>query len=378
MTENKKSIKILHSTLTSNMGGIEAFLCNLTKDIYELNKKTDVKIEFDFLMDGENPKIEKKFTDFGCKVYHTPKIMKGYSSFIKKILQKNDYKFVHVHKNSAAEITLPKLVKKYSHAILVVHSHNTLPSYSNPATRLLHKCDQQKLFKLADYRFACSKEAGKWLFGTNRPTDSYRVINNGIDTQSYEYNEVIRKKTRDALNLNDGNFLFGNVGRLAEQKNQAFLIKSFAKVIRKRPEARLIIVGGGEKAPELEQLKESLGLHEKVFLVGSSQRVSDYLQAVDTFVLPSLYEGLSISMVEAQASGLPIFVSDTVPDDGKVSDLVRVLPCNDEDSWVSAMMKASPNIYRHDYAKRVADAGYDMHQTALVLYNFYLQKAQTE
>ena len=373
-----KKIKILHSTLTNNMGGIEAFLSNLTKDIYALNNDSDTKVEFSFLMNGENIEIEKKFTDFGCKIYHTPRFFQGYSAFIKKLLLENNYDYVHVHKNSAAEIILPKLVKKYSHATLVVHSHNTLPSLSSVPTRFLHRLNQKKLFDLADYRFACSKEAGKWLFGTNRPTDSYRVINNGIDTQSYEYNEVIRKKTRDALNLNDGNFLFGNVGRLAEQKNQAFLIKSFAKVIRKRPEARLIIVGGGEKAPELEQLKESLGLQEKVFLVGSSQRVSDYLQAMDAFVLPSLYEGLGISMVEAEASGLPIFVSDTVPDDGKVSDLVRVLPCNDEDSWVSAMMKASPNIYRHDYAKRVADAGYDMHQTASVLYNFYLQKAQTE
>lgn len=116
--------------------------------------------------------------------------MKGYSSFVKKIAR-NNYEFVHIHKNSAAEITLPKLVKKDSHAILVIHSHNTLPSYSSPSTRLLHKCNQQKLFKLADYRFACSKEAGKWLFGTNKPTNSYRVINNGIDTKSYEYNEVI-------------------------------------------------------------------------------------------------------------------------------------------------------------------------------------------
>lgn len=375
MMSGTKKIKILHSTLTNNMGGIEAFLSNLTKDIYALNNDSDTKVEFSFLMNGENIEIEKKFTDFGCKIYHTPRFFQGYSAFIKKLLLENNYDYVHVHKNSAAEIILPKLVKKYSHATLVVHSHNTLPSLSSVPARFLHRFNQKKLFDLADYRFACSKEAGKWLFGANIPAESFKVINNGIETKNYEYSEKIREEIRDSLNLVDSNFLFGNVGRLAEQKNQAFLIKSYAKTVKKRHDARLIIIGDGEKLTELKQLVDELGLQDKVFLIGQSQRVNDYLQAMYAFVLPSLYEGLAISMVEAEASGLPIFVSNTVPDDGKVSDIVHTVPCNDEEAWISAMESASPNLYRQGYAQRVAEAGYDMHQTARLLYEFYIQKA---
>ena len=213
-------IRVLHSELQSNIGGIEAFLLNLTKTINKTN------LQFDFLMRGDNSYLENTLKDYGANIYKVPSGMLNYYKFVKNILIKNNYDFVHVHKNSAANIVLPLMVKKYTNAKLIVHSHNTSPSGGSKVAIILHKINKNKLMRLSDYRFACSDTAAAWMFGHDYKDEQVKIIKNGIILKDYVYNPEMRNKVRTDLRLTN-KFVIGHVGAFREQKNHKFLLKLF-------------------------------------------------------------------------------------------------------------------------------------------------------
>ena len=296
-------IRVLHSELQSNIGGIEAFLLNLTKTIDKTN------LQFDFLMRGNNPYLENTLKNYGANIYKVPSGMSNYCRFVKNILVKNNYDFVHVHKNSAANIVLPLMVKKFTNAKLIVHSHNTSPSSGSKIAIMLHKINRNKLMQLSDYRFACSDTAAEWMFGDDYTDKQVKIIKNGIITKDYVYDPKVREQMRQQLNL-EGKFVIGDVGAFREQKNHKFLLDIFSQL--DIPNAELVLVGDGNLREKIETRTKELGIQNKVKFLGSRNDINRVLQGFDLFVMPSLWEGLSVSAVEAQASGLRLILSKNV------------------------------------------------------------------
>lgn len=363
-------IRVLHSELQGYIGGIESFLLNLTKTI----DKTD--LQFDFLMRGDNSYLEATLRSYGANIYKVPTGMVNYRKFIKNILIHGQYDFVHVHKNSAANIVLPLMVKKYTNAKLIVHSHNTDPSNGSKIAILLHKINKNKLIQLSDYRFACSNIAASWMFGDDYNKNNVRIIKNGIISQDYVYNPKIRSKIRTEMGLKN-KFVIGHVGAFREQKNHKFLLKLFSQL--NIPNAVLILVGDGPLRDMIKNYAKELNIQDRVILLGSRNDVNNLLQAFDVFVMPSLWEGLGIAAIEAQASGLPTLVSSNFPSNVKITDQLYFLPLQSQ-LWIKKINEIAnkKEHNRFNNSELVKKAGYDMQLSSQKVRDVYIGKTNYE
>lgn len=360
-------IQILHSELQENIGGIESFLLNLTKTI-DMND-----IQFDMLMRGNNNYLENELKKYGVKIYKVPNNYLEYLKFIKKILKKNKYDIVHVHKNSAANIVLPQLVKKYSNAKLVIHSHNTSPSSGSKLGSILHKINYKHLLKISDCRLACSDTAAQWLFGKDYINKNVTIIKNGIISSLYTFDLNKRKKIREELGLED-KFVIGHVGAFRVQKNHKFLIDLIAT--NEIPNVRLALVGNGDLKREIELYAEKKKVRDKILFLGGRNDVYDILQGFDVFVMPSLWEGLSVSAIEAQASGLPLILSAQVSKLTKVTPNVSFLSLDNLNQWIKKINEFKDEFKRTDESEFIRKAGYDMNSSAKEIKKIYLNILQ--
>lgn len=357
-------IKVLHSELQANIGGIESFLLNLTKSIDMTN------IHFDMLMRGNNQFLEDELKKLGVTIYKVPTNPIQYYRFVKDLLKTNNYNFVHVHKNSAANIVLPLMVKKYTNSKLIVHSHNTNPSGGSKSAVILHKLNRNKLIELSDYRLACSDTAAEWMYGKDYKDKQVKIIKNGIIAKNYLYDPKVRKMMRKQLEL-EGKFVIGHVGAFREQKNHKFLIDIFSKI--NIPNAELVLVGDGPLKGKIEDQVKSLKIENKVKFLGSRNDVNNILQAFDIFVMPSLWEGLGIAAIEAQASGLPTLVSPNFPKETKISDLIAYLSLNQPEKWIDYIQNWFDTCHvRKSSLQEINNSGYDMQLSSQIIREIYL------
>ena len=200
---------------------------------------------------------------------------------------------------------------------------------------------------------------------------SYQIINNAIDVAAYTYDPTKREEMRRQLDLTD-ELAIGHVGRFNPQKNHPFLLDIFAALLKKEPDAVLLLAGGGEGMPKIQAKAQELGIAERVRFLGVRSDVADLMQAMDVFVFPSLYEGLGIALVEAQAAGLPCVVSDTIPHEAYLTDLVDSEKLSaPEEKWAEKIltMRAVP---RTDRREEIAAHGFDISTEAVKLQEFYL------
>ena len=179
------------------------------------------------------------------------------------------------------------------------------------------------------YRFACSKAAGNFLYRTGLKKKSYFLMPNAIDTKRYCFNRSVREKVRQELGLADA-FIIGHIGRFVPQKNHLFLMQTFKKIAEKIPSARLLLIGDGPKRTEIMQLAEELHLEERILFLGQRNDIPDLIQAMDLFLLPSIYEGLPVSCLEVQAAGLPCIASDAVSSETAYEEDFSFLPLGDQ------------------------------------------------
>lgn len=309
-----RKLKILHVQLTDNFGGIESLLLNVYSKI---DRST---FHFDFIANGE-ASYQPKLKELGANIYIMPSI-KHIITYKRKFLDILDYNYdiVHFHKNSAANI-LPILWAKhhYTHPKIIIHSHNSAPSINNKCLFFLHKTNRHLLNNLADKKIACSELAAKWMFGNDMDVN---VIYNGVDLSRFSYSYLAREKIRENYNLKSNTLVIGNVGRFSEQKNQVFLINIFYHILKRNKNSCLLLIGTGRLETILKNRAKELGIKDKVLFLGNKENVQDYLSAMDIYVAPSLYEGLSVSLIEAQAEGLRLFLSNRISAETAVTDLV--------------------------------------------------------
>jgi glycosyltransferase involved in cell wall biosynthesis len=361
--------RILHVLGRLNRGGAETMVMNIYRNIDRS------KVQFDFMIHtADKCDFDDEIHELGGRIYNVPRYYgknhfeykRAWNEFFKN---HPENKLVHGHIRSTAAIYL-KIAKKHGR-VTIAHSHST-SSRGNKVEQLFKNILQLPIRYTADYLFACSDEAGKWLFGEKATKgDHYRVIKNAIDINKYVFNKDVRDQIRKRLNIED-RFVVGHVGSFTPPKNHKFLITVFDAVQKQNENAVLLLVGDGELKPQIEEQINYLGLKEKVRLTGVVSNANDYLQAMDVFVFPSIYEGLGIAAIEAQAAGLPCIVSDAIPHEAHISNLLIPLSTQQTSQcWATLIVRHATNRERGNIHDDVKCAGYDIEMTAKILEDFY-------
>ena len=361
-------IRVLHILQRMEAGGTQALLMNIYRKIDR------TKVQFDFLVVYK----EKQFYDdeiesMGGHVYklsfredlNLPKFQKDLKDFFK---QHHEYQIVHCHAYTIGYFCL-KAAKKAGIPVIIAHSHNNETVHD---IKYLPKLFMQRLFTLnATDLFACSEEAGKYLF-KDKP---FQVLKNAIDSQQFIANENTRREVRQELGL-ENKFVVGHVGRLHPQKNHDFLIDVFAEIKKKKPDAELILVGTGPLEEKVRSKVADMGLTESVQFLGNRKDMNRIYQAMDIFVFPSLFEGLGIVAIEAQAAGVPIVCSEGSPPETDITPIYRKLMLIDgAEKWADVALEMTQNPFAHtNMQKYVIDAGFDMSATAKNMEEYYLSK----
>lgn len=347
-----------------NRGGIEAFMMN-----YVRHMDSNV-VHIDFAVTGlEKGDYDEELKSLGCKIYKLPKKSRnpiGYQKKLKKVFTDNKYDIVHSHADAMSCWVL-KIAKECGVPVRIAHSHNTQHLTTNPIKYQINEFARRNINKYATNRFACSNEAGKWLFG-DAP---FKVIHNAIDTREFAFDDDKRKALREKYGISNNTILLGHVGRFDTQKNHVFLIDMFAKLAKKNNNYKLMCVGDGWLRSDIEKQISENNLTDKVILVGQQENTSDYYNTFDLYVFPSLFEGLSFVLIEAQANGLTCISSNGVPQETNLSgvDKMLYLPL-EKQIWVNKIVElGKPN--RYDGAEYVVEHGYDITHEAKKLENIY-------
>lgn len=331
--------RVLHIVGTMNLGGQETFIMNLYRNI---NRS---EIQFDFIVHSlEKGAFDDEIKQLGGRIYRITPISKNiikHCKELKKIMTQGKYIAVHRH-TSSAFVFIDLMIAKFSGIkTRIVHSHNT-----STENRMLHKLCQPFLNRFANVKLACGKEAGEWLFGRK---EKYEVINNGIDIEKYEFNEKERKNIRRKINA-ENRKVIGHIGRFSKQKNHKFLIKVFSEIIKKDKSFLLLLIGDGELKNAIEEKVKELKIENNVLFLGTRKDVNKILNAIDLIIFPSLYEGIPVAMVEAQANGVPIFMSNNISEKVIYNSNVKAINLSEEE-WVDSIINS--NFERVDVSKKL-------------------------
>lgn len=369
-----KPIRVLHVIGIMNRGGAETMIMNLYRHIDR------EKVQFDFVEGSSEPaEFDDEIRLLGGRVYRCPRYNgKNHRAYVKWWHEffrthEGEYTVVHGHIGSTAAIYL-SIAKKHG-LYTVAHSHNIINQLN--LKNFLYITYSYPTRYVADRFFACSKDAGISRYGRRIGNDPARCIqfHNAIDIQRFAFSGKKREEMRASLSIED-RFVVGHVGRFDFAKNHEFLLRVFQRIADARRDAVLLLVGDGQRRSEIERIVNEYGLAESVMFSGVVSNVSDYLQAMDVMVFPSWHEGLPVSLVEAQANGLPCCISDTVPSDVKITECIEFLSLNDDpEVWANAAL-AKAQEGRKQTCSQLTAAGYDIRETAGWLTNFYLEAAR--
>ncbi len=369
MSDNVKVLQVLD--FINYNSGVSAVVTNY---FFQLDPQ---RVQCDFLL-YEMPEDAwmTRLTAAGAKVYATGKpsrrSMAEYERNVKDFFRQHakDYDIVHVHIPNAAFIVL-RYAKKYGIKVRILHSHNARGA-DGAVKKIRNYLLNQWGIRYANQYFACSVKAGNYLFGEKR-CGQLVVLPNAIRLERYAFDEKKRKTIRDSLGVKEHELLLGHIGRFAEQKNHEGLLKIFAETRKCGMDTKLVLLGDGELREKTGQLAEELGIKEQVLFAGVVANVPDYLSAMDIFLLPSLYEGLPVVCVEAQAAGLPCLISDQVTREIALTDQIWFLANGNLDSWCDRIRKISAEGCSRNAVKGLEQ--YDIVRQTRNLEERYLQYA---
>ena len=351
--------RILQVVTYMGRGGIETMLMNYYR------RMDREKIQFDFLVHRDfRADFDDEIEALGGRIYRVPAMNPASGSYRKALadfFRTHPYRVVHCHLNYMSGGVLA-VAKQAGVPVRIAHAHTAAmaPGWKQSVRRLC-----KHLIPLtATHRFACSPEAGRAIFGKQ----NFSILANAIDAVSFAPDETVRREVRRELALEDA-FTVMHVGRMVYAKNHEFLLDAFRELLNTEPGAKLVLVGDGELRSQIEEKAAQLP-GGSVRLLGSRTDIPRLLQAADVFVFPSRFEGMPVTMIEAQAAGLPCVKSDTVTEECIVTDLVTSLPTNDPVCWVDAIRAAK--TARTDHLEDIQRSGYDITAAAEKLTRFYL------
>lgn len=361
-------IRILHVLGGVSLGGAESRIMDLYRHIDR------DKIQFDFLIQQtEKGYYEEEIEALGGRIYRVPRFRLYNIVSYKKALRvffagHHEFKAVHGHMTSTASLYLP-IAKKCGVPMTVAHARSAGvdKGIKGAATRLL----RMPLKKRCDHMFACSMLAAESVFGMeNAHAGRVKIVPNAIDVKQFSYQEETRIRMRRALSLED-KFVVGHVGRFHYAKNHEYLLAVFQKIVLRKNNAVLLLLGEGSRMEEMKERASALGIADQVIFCGNQKETWNYYQAMDFFVFPSRFEGLPGTVVEAQGAGLRCLISDAIANEVKITELVASLNIEDKpEKWAEYVLEHE--VYeRKDRYEQIAAAGFDVSGQAAWYEDFY-------
>lgn len=371
LRQNPK-IKIAHIAGGLTTGGVEAVIYNY----FSLMNQRDYELYY-ISYDTPNREVQRRFENAGFHVYE---VCKKKDHFFRscmqvlKILREHDIQIVHSH------MTLICFVTSFlgwicGIRVRIAHSH--LAQHITGTKRWIYAIFKLLTRVTSTHYVACGREAAVYLYGQKLVDQGkVMVMHNAIDTGKFEFCQETRMRMRKHLSL-EGRFCVGHVGRFTEQKNHGFLIDIFLEIRKRKDNAVLLLLGEGELESQIRDKVKRLSLEEHVIFAGSRSDIDQFYQAMDVFLMPSLYEGLAVSLVEVQCNGIPIVVSDTVTEEIHLAKAYKILSLSDSpDIWAEAVCAWEPSgeegcVSRSEARNLVEKAGYDITREAQKLDDFY-------
>lgn len=350
-------------------GGVESVVMNYYRHIDR------TKIQFDFICDNDSTNIPyKEIEELGGKVILIPSYSKPfkYHKALKRVLKEGNYKIIHSNINTLSVFSL-FAAKCAGVPVRIAHSHSTTNKKEKKKNLMKQVLRPFSKVFATDY-MCCSELAGRWLFG-NKEYDKGNVylLNNAIDLDKFKYNESLRKKKRKELGIKDDALVIGHIGRFVAQKNHDFLIDIFNEIHKKNNNSILLLAGQGPLMEDIKNKVKELNLNDSVKFLGQRNDANELYQAFDVFLLPSLYEGLPVVGVEAQASGLLCYLSDDMTKETKVLDITKFMSLNNTpEEWADNILDDVKKYKRIDTSKEMTAKNFNIKEEAKKLEEYYL------
>ena len=355
-----------------NIGGQETLIMNLLRNV---NKE---KFHFDILCTGEGQgDYDKEIKSLGSKVYHLEKnklynykLLSGFGfvlSIIRFFKQHPEINIIHIHNCHSYSIFLQLLGARLGGKTkFIIHSHS---SSADTHSKSLHKSFLHFMNIFQFKKIACSDLAAQWLFLNSK---NVTILKNGVDLSNFGYKEESRKVLRDKLNIED-KFVLIHVGRFSTVKNHQFIIDIFKNLKKYIPNSALLLVGTGELEKEIQNKVQFLKLEDSVQFLGLRKDVSDLLSASDLFLFPSLYEGLPVTLVEAQSSGINCLISDTISKESILCDNCIPYPLSSSsEEWAKEILHFSQAINRANAIQQIKQKGFDIKDVTNEIEKIYI------
>lgn len=354
--------KVLVFGMTENPGGVESVIMNYYRNIDR------TKIQFDFLCNFyEKIAYEDEILKLGGQTIHFPARSKDYLGYKRKLEcffkeHAKEYDAIWVNVCSLANIDYLKIAKKYGIKKRIIHSHSS-QNMDGKLRGYLHQHNKKHIDTYATDFWACSEDAAKWFY--DEPIlKKYVLIHNAIDVDKMKFDPAARQKIRSQLGWDDC-YILGNIGRLHFEKNQSFILDVFAELLQSKQEARLVLVGQGEDEEMLKDKISKLCIGDKVYMAGLQSNPGEWLSAFDLFFFPSLFEGLSVVAMEAQANGVPVLASKgVIPSEVVINKNFMLYDLKDgAEEWSRRILSMMELIKREEpvqIKKNFVAAGYEI------------------
>ncbi len=367
-----RKIKLLVVCGSVTNGGVGSVIVKMLKnidfdkfDVYVNYYKTEKEGLFQERIKEIIPTEQQFVFDFSLK--NISKTIKN----TRNIYENNHFDIMHSHCTTLSLFHF-YFAKKYGVKTRIMHSHST--KFAETKVKSLRNSLMYSLIKpfITD-RFACGKDAGSFLF-KDKP---FTVINNAVDCKQFQFNKEWRNEIRNEFNLSEDAFILGHISNFAPVKNHSFIIDVFNEYYQTNNNSYLLLVGAGETFQQTKEKVRTLGIEKQVILVGVRDDVFRFYSAMDCFVFPSLFEGLPLTLVEAQVSGLPCVISDRIADEVMISDIIQELPLDNISKWIEAIESLRKRNYdRKLYADIVGNKGYDMQKEVKKLEEIYINQME--
>ena len=369
-SERHQPIRVLMLFTILNRGGAETMVMNYYRAIDRS------KVQFDFVVHREEEgDYEEEIRSLGGKIYRMmplrPHTFGKYERQISAFFDEHpEYRIIHGQCSESGYFFYKEAARR-GIPVIIAHAHNSHVKFD--LRWIVRTWMKHKMRPYLTHYFACGEEAAEWLFGKELAKKAI-ILKNAIDTRQYLFDEQLREKKREELGLAPEVLTICHIGRFDKVKNHCFILDIFEKLLKRRPTAQLLLIGDGDLREQTEKKATQKGISTQIHFLGVRRDVNELLQAADVLVFPSLFEGLGIAVVEAQCTGMPCIISDIIPNEVMITNLVEKVSLHESAStWAEKLIAATTRTFdRPAYAEKVASAGYDIKSNSRWLENFYL------
>ena len=364
-----------------NRGGAESMIMNYYRNI---DKQ---KIQFDFLVHRhEEGAFDKEILDLGGKIYRlkpiNPFTPSKYYTELRSFFNKHtEYTIVHSHLNTFSCFPL-KIAREYKIPFRIAHAHIAIDDFKfkylwsgkeslkETFKKIIKFQLKKRIHKYSSHNFSCGKKAGKWLFGKD---SQFTVMNNAIDANQFTYNDLVSKQYKRKYGL-ENKLVVGHIGRFTSQKNHSFLLKIFQNLLQKKQDCQLVLIGDGPLRETIIEEAKNLSVYDNTCFLGVQSDVPNLYQMFDVFVFPSFYEGLPVTLIEAQSAGIKVLASDTITDEVNLTNEIQFVSIKKSAAyWADKILEMYPYKKNNNYIM-IKNGGYDIEANTKKYQDFCLSK----